>query len=313
MNSLEKSLPDFSSEAIREDVRIPQAVLDWGLELRLWVATCVAGLALFSVRSLGIPLSRATWSAVGVTFLSTLALYNLDGSLDAPERSSQTRARAGARRRWLHLGVTALSTIALLSLLGRLSTRALLLTSLGALVCGFYAVPLTPIRRHTTAGPRALRLKSLPFIKAPFVGCAVGIATVWVPIVGQDASYSLSAALVLTVVLSLYCTNNALLFDIPDVSEDERAQVPTLPACSGLAITRRWSRTLALTGASTSLVYAGLFGTIADGAGLLSLGGALLVFTELFHFRTSRRMVAWWVDGALLLPLGFHMLQRALP
>ncbi len=308
MNGLQKSLSHFAPAATRSDPRAPATIFDWGLELRLWVATCVFGLASFSARSLGIPLDEMTWRALGVVFFSTLALYNLDGTLDAPERGTSSDPGAAARRRLLHLGVTALSVFALFTLAFRLSVRALVLTSLGAFACSLYALPLTLRRRSSGRARRTFRLKSLPYLKAPFVGCAVGIATVWVPIWAHGAPPSMAMALLLTIIASLYCTANALLFDIPDVGEDTRSFVPTLPARWGLSMTRRCARLLALTGVGASLVYVWHERAGAGGLGLVGLGAALLVFTELLHFRTSRRLVSWWVDGALLLPLSFQLL-----
>lgn len=307
MNGLEKSQAFLA----------PETVLDWGIELRLWVATCVAGLSLFSVRALGLPLDEVTWSAIGVVFCSTLALYNLDGSLDAPERAAFFESAAIAKRRRLHLALTALSAGALLLLAAHLSTRALVLTVSGALACSLYAVPFPSQRRgmgaHRIAEPGAppsprLRLKSLPFLKAPFVGFAVGIATVWVPLWARDGSAHLLPALLLTLALSLYCTDNALLFDIVDLNEDRRAQVPTLPVRSGLLSTRRLSRALSLAGLLASGAFAATSAMPITSLGLAALGLTLAIFTELLHFGTSPRVVAWWVDGALLLPLGFQIL-----
>ena len=308
MNGPSNSLSDFEQVTTARERRAPATLVDWGLELRLWVATCVTGLSLFTARALGLALEGTTKSALGVIFFATLALYNLDGSLDAPRRHALANAARGHARRRLHLALTALAGIALLVLVAQLSLRALLLTSGGALACSLYAIPLTFRRRSLTAKKGRVRLKSLPFLKAPFVGCAVGIAVVWVPLLANDGGASLLRALALTCALSLYCSANALLFDLPDVGEDERTGVPTLPLRWGLRGTRWASRALVAAGLVGSAVFSTLGGAVSHAVGLLCLGAALLAFTELFHFGTPRRRVALWVDGALLLPLCFQSL-----
>lgn len=286
---------------------MPATVLDWGIELRFWVATCVSGLSLFSARALGLSLDGTTTSAIAIVFFATIALYNLDGSLDTPRRTSSADSALGRRRRRLHLALTGLSSGALLVLVARLSPRALLLIGSGALVCSLYAVPLTLIQETTGPSARLFRLKALPFLKAPFVGCAVATAVVWVPLWAEGSSAPFGQALALTCALSLYCTDNALLFDIPDVSEDEQAGVPTLPLCWGLSGARWASRVLIAGGLLSSAVFSALVPALSHSVGLFWLGAALLVFTQFLHFRTPRRVVAWWVDGTLLLPLSFQL------
>lgn len=320
MNFPAKSLSPFEQVTTARERRAPATVIDWGLELRLWVATCVTGLSLFSARALGLAFDGTTTSALGIIFFATLALYNLDGSLDAPKapirhsgRAPEWRAAPAPsathhRRRRLHLALTGLASIALLVLAARLSLRALLLTGGGALICSLYAIPLTLTHKSRGGSRRSVRLKALPFLKAPFVGCAVGTAVVWVPLWASDGRVLLPQALVLTSALSLYCCTNALLFDLPDVGEDKHMGVPTLPLRWGLQKMRWAGRALTAAGLICSAVFSAIFGSIAPAVGLLCLGAALLAFTELFHFRTPRRTVAVWVDGALLLPLGFQLL-----
>lgn len=317
MSGPAKSLSVFDRVATAQEIRIRHVVLDWGIQLRLWVATCVTGLSLFSIQALGVAQEGTATTALAVIFFATLALYNLDGGLDAPKaparspRGSPERGVAPAnaaardRRRRLHLAFTGFSGCVLLVLASRLSPRALLLTSGGALICSVYAVPLTRTRRSSDRG---FRLKALPFLKAPFVGCAVGTATVWVPLWAGDGRVQLSRALALTCALSFYCTANALLCDVPDIDEDERTGVPTLPLRWGLAGTRWTSRALITAGVLISAVFAGQGTPSSHSIGLFCLGAGLLTFTELIDFRTPRRTVAVWVDGALLLPVSFQLL-----
>jgi hypothetical protein len=149
-----------------------------GLELRLWVATCVTALSAFAF-SVSFPSGHYNAAtridALLVVFLATLLLYNIDGSLDAP--------RDGPRpiRFALHLTVSALALGPLLYLLTRLPGRAGLLAGVGALLCSLYALPL-PWLGH------GLRLKQIPYVKAPFVGFSVATAVIWVPLAGERLS-----------------------------------------------------------------------------------------------------------------------------
>src|SRR5690606_27803191 len=120
-----------------------------------------------------------------------------------------------------------------------------------------------------------------------------------------DVRVQLSRALTLTCALSLYCTANALLCDVPDIDEDQRTGVPTLPLRWGLAGTRWTSRALIASGLLISVVLAGQGTSASHSIGLFCLGAGLLAFTESIDFRTPRRTVAVWVDGALLLPVSF--------
>lgn len=305
MSSPLKSYSSFERVSTVRVSRVPTTALDWGVELRLWVATCVTGLSLYSARASGLVLDRTTISALAITFFATLALYNLDGSLDAPTRHAVADAAEGNTLRRLHLALTGLASISLLVLVAQLSLRALLLTGGGALVCSLYAIPVTLTRKASTS---SFRLKALPFLKAPFVGCAVGTAVVWVPLWANGGRVSFLQAIALTSALAFYCTANALLFDIPDVEEDDQTGVPTLPVRWGLHRTRWVNRALVTAGLLSSVAFAALFGADSHAVGLFCLGFALLAFTESFHFRTPRRTVALWVDGALLLPLSFQVL-----
>lgn len=279
-------------------------VLDLGLELRLWVALSVTSLSLYSARVLGLSQEPSIALALSIVFFATLALYNLDGSLDAPRRIGAPTPTFD--RRHLHLALTGLSTAALAILFARLSFRARFFICAGALLCSLYAMPLTRRTRRPERPRRAFRLKAIPFLKAPFVGCAVGTAVVWVPLWTSAQRPPLPPTLALQSALCLYCTANALLFDIADASEDRQEKIPTLPVRFGTR--RTLIVTLALT--SFGLICAGAFSVFRGVAhpGLYALGAALIVSSQLAQLSASRRKVALLVDGALHLPLAIQVL-----
>jgi len=279
--------------------------LQRGLELRFWVAACVTGLALFSTRALALAPSPIVLSLV---FCATLALYNLDGSLDAPARG-QSPARRNA-----HLVLTAVSGLAAAALLFRLPVPAALFTATGFLAAAAYAVPVA------YAGWRRGPPKTWPGVKAPFVGLAVAVAVVFVPYLSTGVSIGapagpalgslgttpdvpapLASALWLTLALALACTANALLFDLPDLEEDRREGVPTVAHALGPRAAKRLAGALAL--ASAALGGLGL-ASLSRGTrfGFVVLGVALLASSQRIRPGTSRVAVALWVDGALLLP-----------
>jgi 4-hydroxybenzoate polyprenyltransferase len=277
------------------------ALLRWGLQLRVWVALCVASLSAFSGWALfGLGYAHQQKS-ITVVFLSTLALYNLDGTLDAGKGQERRT------RRRLHVGVSVAATLTLLFCLAGLPARAALFVLLGLVVCSAYAVPILEGR---------VRLKSVPGVKAPFVGASVACASIGVPSLAALSPQRLAAALqqetsfvvVLLAVLTLCCTTNAILFDLPDIREDARLGVPTLARRFPLRKTQ-WLCT-SLTASAGLLVSWAMSqlqmprATHALGA-LLVLSGALTIMTWCITKHTPKATVAWWVDGALLLPLAW--------
>lgn len=262
-----------------------------GLQLRFWVATSVTALAFYCQEALnreGViahPLERTPLTTWGIVFLSTLALYNLDGSLDAAP---------GARRARLHWALTIGSSILLLPLLLTLPLQAAALAAAGLLLCGLYAVPWGP-------APQSRRLKSVPGLKAPFIGSAVAVAVVYFPALtrapGHFAPSLLSIeSLRLTLPVACLCTVNAILFDIPDQVADRKEQIPTLPARWGTASALGLCRAMSL---SAGLLVVAL---LREWQPLACLALALMVACSRIDTKTSKSAVAFWVDGALMLP-----------
>ena len=273
--------------------------LHLGLELRIWVAFCVTILALFCARvsqthalhpgNNGLP-----FHVFAVVFFSTLALYNLDGTLDAA-------VRAGGMGRRVHLALTAFSAMMLLWFARQLPPLALGFTFLGFILCAIYAVPLA-----WGGTPRAL--KAIPGIKGPFIGAAVATGVIWVPHLALVRPATPIVA-VLTLVVGLYCTANAVLFDVPDRDIDERSGVPTIMLTRGLTGARRSCLSLCSAGILLWPLGLGVVGQsaispsqLANLAALTCLGIVLTVASVRIQCTTPRSQVAWYVDGALLLP-----------
>lgn len=298
--------------------RLPtERALSWvsviGIELRLWVATCVTALSTFCASALGVlPHEGGSPEALGVVFSATLALYNLDASLDAKSRELSQQARRA------HIALTCVSLAIVAWCASGMSLSAKLLTAAGIVACSLYAVPL-PGRgvgqtRHRLPA-HAHRLKAIPHLKAPFVGGAVSVAVVWVPVLGGNRPVDPSTGILITGVLALYCTANAILFDVPDTSEDENERTPTIASNQGIEAAKSVSRRLCQTGLGL-LALSSFFDTVdlsmTHALGLFGLGIYLVVAARRISDDSSRNGIAWLVDGGLLLPLVIVALAGAL-
>jgi 4-hydroxybenzoate polyprenyltransferase len=289
------------SRAGRSEKFALRTVLETTLAFRLWVAFAVASLAFYGGRvahpgesGQGAEPGRAltVWGAV---FLSTFALYNLDGCLEG--NSDALRKRPGRR---IQLTISLLAVAALAMLLPFLHAPGAALVVSGFLVCSLYALPLG--LRSSVRKP----LKTIPGVKAPFIGFAVAIAAVWVPLLsslkewpsGDDLIHGspFRSAILLSFTLGLLCTVNALLFDVPDVLEDKARGVPTVVLRWGIAGNRRLCLLLCLLASGVAAL------TLTHPLPLLLLTCALAVATVLINHKTPKTLIAFWVDGALTLP-----------
>lgn len=282
--------------SLRHTITSLKSIGNLGLQLRFWVAGSVTALAYYCQGALASPslakvkLGPVPLSTWGIIFLSTLALYNLDGSLDA---------RPGTLRTRLHWALTTGSGVLLLPLLLTLPQGATALVASGLLLCSLYAVPWGPARQNR-------RLKSVPGLKAPFIGCAVAIAVVYFPLLTRSPeSPRVPDSLTLCGLLACLCTINALLFDIPDQAEDHQQQVPTLPTRWGIKPTLLSCRLMSL-GTLLSAVL-----LLERPLPLVCLALALLVACSLIDTKTAKSTVAFWVDGALMLPALVLLLQSS--
>lgn len=282
--------------------------LDLGIQLRLWVALCVTSLAAFVSHVLCAPGARdaSNRSALSVIFFSTLALYNLDGSLDV-----STHDLNGRPRRLIHILLTLASVCCLFALLPALPPIAAAVTTGGLLVCSFYAIPFRK---------EAFRkgIKFIPGMKAPFVGVSVASAVVWIVSLTSPRDVQFFPALILWSTLSFYCTANALLFDLPDLGEDETGAVPTLALSRGVSVVQQRARRFALLGMLSwtlallvSKGWRGILSRFDEFIALSTLGGFLVFFSYKVNEKTSRSYVAWFVDGGLLLPAAVYSLLIA--
>jgi len=260
-------------------------VYDVVVRTHFWVAAAVTSLASFSAHTLEFQPSLAS---LGVVFLSTLLIYNLDTAIDLIALGDETRLGEETRTRQTRaLCLTWLALCALLGLLTTLrwSTSALVIG--GAAACCLYAVPL---------GPRKWRLKALPGAKSLVVGSAVAIAVVLVPLIEHGVRWTALSGLTLVFLGSLTIAN-ATLFDVRDLEQDRARGLRTLPVLLGLTATR----------VVLSVGVVAAFGTLAALEPRLQqpawpLVGALLPLSLCLGPRSPQAAYAWLVDGALFLP-----------
>ncbi len=288
--------------------------LEWFLELRLWVASSVTLLSIYCQETLGGSWRQGRAQLPVIIFFATLALYNLDRGVDGKGGrlgSSHVNERHAFKvspgpSPGTHLLLSLGSLLVLMPLVSRLNRWSLSLLVLGFSLCSSYALPWG---RRTNRR----RLKSIPGVKAPFVGFAVAIAVVWVPLLAGDGSpfspaarishkFPVFEALILTVTLGLLCTVNALLFDVPDIDEDRERGVPTAALRWGIRVNRYISLALCLF--AGGLAWLGL----ADPLPLTAMAGFLGIAATKIDETTTKTTVAFWVDGGLLLPLGVLVL-----
>ncbi|MCH2109242.1 MAG: UbiA family prenyltransferase [Polyangiaceae bacterium] len=273
----------------------------FAFELRLWVALCVTGLSYSGSRAVGLkPLPRV----ICLVFLLTLTLYNLDGSLDSAVRR-QYSPRYTIRRRY-HFILSGGALISAACLAPSLAPLTQLVTLLGLICCSFYALPLPAI------GP----LKNIPFLKSPFIGLAVTGGALAPPLaeatmLTKSATIGIAPLCCVTAAIAGYCTINATLFDFPDYREDTAQGTPTLPRLLGLRKTRRVCQWLALgTGALLTIAVLSTLQLDQDTAKIARIAQLSLLLLSPISFLairavtpvTPRFVVAWLVDGALLVP-----------
>lgn len=277
----------------------------WSIELRLWVAFCVTTSCAFASGALGLEVTSAVLVCVAA---STLAIYNLDGTLDLLHDQPDTRPL----RFYAHAVLSGCALLVALTSSLFLNRSARTLVWMGLFLCGCYALHLPRLLRprepayRAGGARRSLRtrvtaIKAIPGIKAPFVGSAVAVAVVWLPALAAGSRPNTIAAVVFCFSLACFCTANALLFDIPDVLEDTEHDVPTLPRLVGVVATRRSVALLCLSGIMTMAMFGNFF-EAASVWGVFALGGVLLLSIPFIDSRTHRDSVALWIDGALILP-----------
>lgn len=266
--------------------------------LRLWVALCVSALAMFCERCVsGLPEQEELFftPSARIVFAATVTLYNLDAALDPDDHGATTLP---ARCSWLMaLGASMWLSLELSAVPGHIA----LLVGSGAIPCVLYPLRFAPRGRQ-------FHLKAIPGFKAPFVGGAVGLATLLVPLsvhgalargVRSPSIWLLGAALI------CYCTTNANLFDLPDTSEDRARHVLSAPVVWGPEAARIQSLLWTLAGAAcSSLTPASVRWPLLGLAVALSLAH----FVVGTHSRKSS--LTLWVDGSLMLPL---ILRTILP
>jgi len=274
----------------------------------LWVALAVCSLAGF-VELAGAPLafSAPARGTLAVVFFATLTLYNLDGRIDEEEKLSPSQARRRA-----HLILSLLSCAALIWYARALSTAAQTLTALGIGLSSLYALP-------SSGGASARGIKTLSGVKSPFVGVAVATAVVGLPHWGLEPPNSLAVSVVLWLPLALFCTANALLFDVVDRRDDAARKVPTVAVQKGVQAAQRQALMVTCAGLLVAPLAAFGLGGLAllhraapNLLALSALGVFLLVAAPRVNEQSSRDHVALLVDGGLFIPLAVRLLWTAL-
>jgi hypothetical protein len=265
----------------------------WIVNLKIWVALSVTALALFCqdiiLNQANLALNLRGASA-RIVFAATLAIYNLDGALDCIGQAAALRRRRGAHilltfiaGTWFHVELLMLG-----------NWRALPI-GVGFALCTLYGLKLG-------FGHRKLTIKSIPVVKAPFIGIAVATAAVLVPKLCAPAAgvnvISTSKVIVLLASLSCFCTANAQLFDIVDLSHDRSAGIRTTPFLIGV----RGTQVVGIVLIAIGLVFAQIGPETAQ-VPLWGLGLALFASSGLLQPSTSKPVAAFWVDGALGIPL----------
>jgi len=265
-------------------------LLQLGLELRLWVAVCVTTLSLFCEQILFGTAADASTVHIGssarIVMAATLALYNLDGTLDCLPLEPSKR-----QRRRAHLTLTIIASLWLQIELIQVGTWLMLPILFGFLACSSYAFRLVVLGR-------SIQLKAVPGLKSPFIGSAVGTAVVLVPLLCAAKQRPWLSAAVLAASLCCLCTANAQLFDFPDYLSDQSNGIRTTP----LALGENISRLICIGWISLGVMF-GAFTASPARYPLFALGCALLVATGLTKTTTPKSKVAFFVDGALCLPL----------
>ncbi len=269
------------------------AALNALIDSRVWVAAMIACLSLFAALSLGFP-PRVV--PLGLVFFYSVAIYNVDHVVDLPPGPRSRRARA----------LALVSGLAALLLLTQASAALAALVVVGAAAACAYFVPL-PIRG------RRVRIETVPVFKPLLIGSAVSVAAVFVPLVDATTGHAaapdelrryLPEALYRTVVLSLWCGANTLLFDVRDVHVDRSSGVATAPVARGVRFTL-WLVTLLLfvTGGAAEVGFQlGLTSAPDARRGVEVAALCTLCCTWLLRKRRSP-WFALAVDGTLAMPL----------
>lgn len=267
----------------------PTQLLGLCVQSHLWVAAAVSSLAAYTSLRSDVELSMP---GLLLVWFSTLLIYNLDTALDLHAKSKLADAATSTsalvpprlrHARWLAL----LAGLGLLVALAGAAPLSAALVIAGASFCCSYSLPL---------GTRRLRLKALPGFKSFLVGGAVAVATVSVPLTEAGQSWSFGSWQILWFVATL-TTYNATLFDIRDLTYDQKRRLRTLPVLFGLARTRL----------GLACVGGGSFLLLAISAPHLRLEALsqlclLLPLTFLLGPNSPRSAYAWLVDGTLFLP-----------
>lgn len=263
---------------------------------RIWVASCVAALCGFC--ALFLRLDEVLLPSLYLAFFATLCLYNLDDCFDCAQQP-RASGRAGCAAHGWGAACAGLCVVGQLYQAGWLARSVI---GGGLALCTLYGAPLLRA---------SLRPKRVGGLKAPFVGIAVALGVVLVPLCLAGATrywfQEVATFLLLFTCLALLCTANALLSDVPDAAEDARRGIFSVAVRRGPRVARRRSRQLC--GLCLLLILAWATVSFPSVPQLLSLCAlfcaALALTAQAPHvsFASSRHQLALGVDAVLVIPL----------
>ncbi len=261
----------------------------------LWTAAGVASLAYFVESVLQLP---HDWRAVALIFAAALLPYNLDRLLDSyvqPIPDPKVQAYFRHPRTWLLL----LGPTLMVGILLYHAPTQVQFVSIGGVAPLIYGLPLLPLKRGGIR--RWYRLKDIPGAKAWIVAGIITYAVLAIPL-AYAAVKPDSIATLLALFLLILTGTNSHLFDVRDVTSDQKKGVLTLPLLVGVQGNRCiW------TGLNLGLlILLKQFWTsefaIFIPVIVLPLTLVNLLFIWLLHPETPRNIYNIGLDGCLFLP-----------
>ncbi len=234
----------------------------------VWIAAGLASLTIFSAHVLGIDLFELNLLPTAVVLFSGMLIYNLDHAVDTKvEGIPDEFAAQYFRRKTVMIPLLLGSTLAMIASMWTAPKEAIWAFGCYVGIGLLYGLPLVPW------GPRKLRLKDIPGIKAWLTAFAMTTGGLALPVawwVGAGhANPAGSATIVLLgAFLFVFCSSNTHAFDVRDMENDRKVGVRSLPVQAGL---KRTKAALVL----LNLVMLGIMGW--EGHQLFSVAGHQIV------------------------------------
>ena len=304
-------MPDPEQSAVPHP-RPWRVILEAGLiHSCIWVGFCATGL--LTLMHGIVPVFA--WQPYLLCFTGVVFIYNLDHLLDARAGTVSDPELATLLDGRFRLMILALMSVCAAIALGLLARYPTLRTSpalyLAAGAGLFYGLPILPTWSGARRGWR--RLKDLPGMKVVLIASAVTTAALALPIsfASIDPLQRFGEVAPAALFLFVFTGTNALLFDLHDITADRASGARTLPVTLGPDRTRQlltWVNLLA----GCLLIVIWLSGPATPYPEWLLLLAGMIGLTYRLGPNTPRSLVAWIVDGTLLLPGCFGLLRDAL-